>query len=98
MSEQPTEHAWKPQEPEWGTARQTPGLAVWALALGLFALLPVLPWLFAIAALICGYGAKRKIDESGGELDGRSMAVAGIFFACAALVIWTVLVVVIYTT
>ena len=95
MSEPPV---WEPQQPERETPRQTSGLAVWALALGMFGLLPVFPWLFAIAGLVCGVLAKRKIDASSGALEGRSMAVAGIFFACAALVIWTVVAIAIYAT
>ena len=69
----------------------TPGSAIAALLLGIIAVLPFCPWIFAIPALICGYSAKRKIDASGGGLGGRGLAMAGIILGWVALAFWTLI-------
>jgi len=61
--------------------RQTSGLAVWSMALGILGiglLLLCIGPLFAIPAVICGHVAYSRINRSGGMLAGQGMALAGL--------------------
>jgi hypothetical protein len=62
--------AWQQQPP-------TSGAATAALVLGICGLV-VCPFVCSILALVFGYRARDEIDSSGGQLGGRSSAVAGI--------------------
>ena len=56
----------------------------WAIASLIFGILGMFV-VTTIPALLCGYIAKHRIEESGGQLVGRGMAVAGIILG------WTLL-------
>lgn len=60
-----------------GPPRQTDGMAVASLAMGIGSFL-VCPLLCAILAIVFGYMARKNIEESGGVLEGDGFAVAGI--------------------
>jgi Domain of unknown function (DUF4190) len=70
----PPSEGWagEPYRPQGGG---TNGLSIAALVLGLLGFFCFVP---AVLALIFGYRAKTQIDESGGQQQGRGMAVAGI--------------------
>ena len=55
----------------------TSGAATASLVLGICGLV-VCPFVCSVLALVFGYQAREQIDESGGQLGGRSSAVAGI--------------------
>lgn len=58
-------------------ATKTSKLAVWSLVMSILGV-SGLPIIGSIVALFLGYAAKREIDESDGELEGRGLAQAGI--------------------
>ena len=62
--------AWQQQPP-------TSGAATASLVLGICGLV-VCPFVCSVLALVFGYQAREQIDESGGQIGGRSSAVAGI--------------------
>jgi competence protein ComGC len=66
--------------PVSGGQPKTSGLAIWALVLGILAIVltficigPIL----AIPAIICGHLASARINRSGGQLAGKGLAIAG---------------------
>ncbi len=62
---------------------QTSSKATTALILGIVGL--VVCSLVGIAALVVGNQAKQEIDASGGQLEGRGLAVAGIVMGWIAI-------------
>src|SRR3954467_10119802 len=65
---------------DWQSYQQQPptsGAATASLVLGICGLV-VCPFVCSVLALVFGYQAREQIDESGGQLGGRSSAVAGI--------------------
>lgn len=63
------------------TAGRTSGMAVASMVLGIIGAITslfVVGLVPAIVALALGYNAKGDVDESGGRLQGRSQAIAGI--------------------
>jgi uncharacterized membrane-anchored protein len=71
-------------------AQSTNGMAIAALVCGVVGI-------FALA-MIFGYIGRRQIDESGGRMSGRGMAVAGIvlgWIGLAFFVLWIVLIIVV---
>jgi hypothetical protein len=66
-----------------GYVRQSSSKATTAMVLGIVGL--VVCQLVGIAAIIVGNDAKREIDASGGQLDGRGMAVAGVVMGWVAV-------------
>jgi Domain of unknown function (DUF4190) len=68
------------------TIPRTSAVAVWSLILALFSF--TCGWLFtAIPAVICGHVARSKIRKSGGALEGKNIATAGLILGYIALVI-----------
>jgi hypothetical protein len=61
----------------WQQQPSTSGAATASLVLGICGLV-VCPFICSVLALVFGYQAREQIDESGGQLGGRSSAVAGI--------------------
>jgi hypothetical protein len=61
------------------TARRTNGLAVASLVLGIVWLW----WLGSLLAIIFGVVALRQIEQSGGTLEGRGLAIAGVVLGWA---------------
>jgi len=51
--------------------------AVWSLILGIIGL-PLCPFLASPIAIVLGYQSKKRIRESGGQLEGSGMATAGV--------------------
>src|SRR3954465_11078934 len=67
---------------DWQSYHQQPppptsGAATASLVLGICGLV-VCPFVCSVLALVFGYQAREQIDESSGQLGGRSSAVAGI--------------------
>src|SRR3954451_23849467 len=67
---------------DWQSYNQQPppptsGAATASLVLGICGLV-VCPFVCSVLALVFGYQAREQIDESDGQLGGRSSAVAGI--------------------
>jgi hypothetical protein len=67
---------------DWQSYNQQPppptsGAATASLVLGICGLV-VCPFVCSVLALVFGYQARGQIDESGGQIGGRSSAVAGI--------------------
>ena len=58
-------------------AKKTSNLAVWSLVSSILGVTG-LPIIGSIVGLVLGYMAKREIDASGGVLEGRGLAKAGI--------------------
>jgi len=69
----------------------TPPAATAALLLGLFSLIPLAGVVFAMLAIPLGLNATRQIDDSGGKLKGRGMAVAGLALSLLASALWVIL-------
>ncbi len=69
----------------------TPPAATAALLLGLFSLIPLAGVVFALLAIPLGLNATRQIDDSGGKLKGRGMAVAGLALSLLASALWVIL-------
>ena len=67
------------QQPYWGgpPPAQQSGTAVAALVLGICGFV-VCPLICSIAAVVCGHIAKNEIDASGGRIEGRGLAKAGL--------------------
>jgi ABC-type thiamin/hydroxymethylpyrimidine transport system permease subunit len=61
---------------------RTSALAVWSLVLGILGILGILGMIPfgipSIAAIICGHLSRRKIRKSGGLLEGKGIAMAGL--------------------
>lgn len=57
--------------------------AVAALVCGIIGLACFIP---AIAAIVLGFSAKSRIDQSNGQLTGRGMAIAGIVLGIIAVI------------
>ncbi len=53
--------------------------------------------IFSVVGLILGYQAKREIDESGGRITGRGLALAGIIIGWIG-VAFTVLLIILFIT
>jgi hypothetical protein len=71
-------------------AQTTNGMAIAALVCGLLGIF--------VLAMIFGYIGRRQIDDSGGRMSGRGMAVAGIVLGWIGLVLfvlWIVLIIVV---
>ena len=68
------------------TVPRTPATAIWSLILAVLSF--TCGWLFtAIPAVICGHVARAKIRKSGGALDGKGIATAGLILGYIALAI-----------
>ena len=68
------------------TIPRTSAVAIWSLILALLSF--TCGWLFtAIPAVICGHVARSKIRKSGGALEGKNIATAGLILGYIALVI-----------
>ena len=68
------------------TVPRTPPLAIWSLILAVLSF--TCGWLFtAVPAVICGHIARAKIRESGGTLDGRGIATAGLVLGYLAFML-----------
>lgn len=66
---------------------RTSRLAVAALGLGVLGVVG-LPLVASVAALACGYAARRAIDASGGARSGRELAVGGIVLGWVGVGLW----------
>lgn len=58
--------------------RRSSGTAVASLIFGILGLIQILPVIGSVVALILGYASRREIDNSGGMIEGRGLAQAGI--------------------
>jgi hypothetical protein len=63
--------------------RQSSGKATTAMVLGIVGL--VVCQVVGIVAIVLGSQAKNEIDASGGQLEGRGMAIAGIIMGWVAV-------------
>lgn len=74
----------------------TPGTAIASLVLGIIALLTIfmcfVGGVLAIPGAICGHMALGQIKRSGGQLQGRGMALAGVVTSYATIAIGLILV------
>jgi hypothetical protein len=75
---------WRGDPPEGET---TSGLALASLIFGVLGLTPLLPGVGAVAAILLGRTAKRRIDRSQGRLGGLQLARAGMMLGFAGLVL-----------
>jgi hypothetical protein len=66
-----------PPLPGSTTQSKTSALAIWSLVLGILSLV-CFSILSAIPGVICGHKALSKIKHSGGTLEGRGLAIAGL--------------------
>ncbi len=98
--EQPQQNQWQQQgdpnqwqqqqTPQWSgyqPSPPTPGNAIASLILGIVSIV-LCPIITAVVGLVLGYNAKREIDNSGGRLGGRGVAVGGIVTSWIGLVLW----------
>ena len=67
----------------WLAPPRTPGQAIASLILGIIGIV-LCPMVTSVVGLIFGYSAKREIDNSGGRLGGRGVAMGGIITAGSA--------------
>jgi hypothetical protein len=86
------ENQWQQQQtPQWTgyqPAPPTPGNAIASLILGIVSIV-LCPIITAVIGLFLGYSAKREIDNSGGRLGGRGVALGGIITSWIGLAIYT---------
>ena len=99
--QQPEQNQWQPQPPEQNQWQQqqapqwtgyqpappTPGNAIASLILGIIGIV-LCPIVTSVVGLILGYGAKKEIDNSGGRLGGRGVAMGGIITSWIGLAIY----------
>ncbi|HTY87262.1 MAG TPA: DUF4190 domain-containing protein [Candidatus Acidoferrum sp.] len=69
---------------------KTSGLAIWSLVLGILSL-TCFSILSAIPGVICGHKALSRINHSGGTLEGRGLAIAGLIMGYLGIA-WAVFV------
>ena len=74
--------------PYAGQGAQTSGAAIVALVLGLLSIITCLGPFTGVPALVVGRRATRDIDESGGQVEGRGMAQAGVIIGIIGSVLW----------
>ncbi|HWI43026.1 MAG TPA: DUF4190 domain-containing protein [Nocardioides sp.] len=77
-----------------GQAPSNSVMAIISLVTGILGVLCCGSWIFAIAALILGFLARKEIAESGGMKTGGGMATAGLVLGVIGIVIslvWTIL-------
>jgi hypothetical protein len=77
-----------------GQPQQSSVMAIISLVTGILGVLCCGSFIFAIAALILGFLARREIEQSGGLKKGSGMATAGIILGGIGIVIsivWTIL-------
>jgi hypothetical protein len=90
--QQPQPNQWQQQQtPQWTgyqPAPPTPGNAIASLILGIVSIV-LCPIITAVIGLILGYQSKREIDNSGGRLGGRGVALGGIITSWIGLAIYT---------
>ncbi len=72
-------HQVAPQSPSFPATPTTPSstMAIISLIAGIVAWV-IFPFISAIVAVICGHMARREIRDSGGQLTGDGMAIAGL--------------------
>ena len=92
QQQQPVEqNQWQQQQtPQWGgyqPSPPTPGNAIASLILGIIGIV-LCPIVTSVVGLILGYGAKKEIDNSGGRLGGRGVAMGGIITSWIGLAIY----------
>jgi competence protein ComGC len=78
-----------------GMPAKTSGLAITSLVLGILSVLLLIVCLgplLAIPAIICGHVAFSKIGKSGGQLQGRGLAMAGFITGYVSLALTLLLV------
>ena len=80
--------------PSYPATPRTSGLAIASLVLGL---IPVVPFIGSILAIVFGIIALRQIDESRGTQRGRGMAIWGIVLGLLAIVTTGVVIIVLIT-
>ena len=68
-------------------APPTPGNAIASLILGIIGIV-LCPIVTSVVGLILGYSAKKEIDNSGGRLGGRGVAMGGIITSWIGLAIY----------
>lgn len=77
-----------------GQAPSNSVMAIISLVTGILGVICCGSWIFAIAALILGFLARKEIAESGGMKTGGGMATAGLVLGAIGIVIslvWTIL-------
>ena len=72
-------------------AQQSSGKSTAALVLGILGLV-FCPLICSVLALVFGYQARREIDRSGGTLNGRGAATAGVVLGWIGVVIYGALI------
>ena len=91
QNQPPQQNQWQQQQtPQWGgyqPAPPTPGNAIASLILGILGIV-LCPIVTSVVGLILGYGAKKEIDNSGGRLGGRGVAMGGIITSWIGLAIY----------
>ena len=89
--QQPEQNQWQQQQtPQWSgyqPSPPTPGNAIASLILGIIGIV-LCPIVTSVVGLILGYGAKKEIDNSGGRLGGRGVAMGGIITSWIGLAIY----------
>ena len=87
----PEQNQWQQQQtPQWGgyqPSPPTPGNAIASLILGIIGIV-LCPIVTSVVGLILGYSAKKEIDNSGGRLGGRGVAMGGIITSWIGLAIY----------
>ena len=91
QQQQPEQNQWQQQQtPQWSgyqPSPPTPGNAIASLILGIIGIV-LCPIVTSVVGLILGYGAKQEIDNSGGRLGGRGVAMGGIITSWIGLAIY----------
>src|SRR5215207_2802 len=91
QNQPPEQNQWQQQQtPQWTgyqPAPPTPGNAIASLILGIIGIV-LCPIVTSVVGLILGYGAKKEIDNSGGRLGGRGVAMGGIITSWIGLAIY----------
>lgn len=98
QNQPPEQNQWQQQQtPQWTgyqPAPATPGNAIASLILGIIGIV-LCPIVTSVVGLILGYSAKKEIDNSGGRLGGRGVAMGGIITSWIGLAIYIPIIVLI---
>ena len=91
--QQPPHDQQQYQQQPYGQYQEQPKAdpkAIWSMILGIVSFVLCCCGILAIPAIILGHMSMKSIDQSGGWLTGKGMAITGLILGYVVLVIWVI--------